>query len=438
MRFYGFPVAAAATFFMVFNSQQWALADDSNFSSAQSVRSEVSDSKNEAPPLIEQFLLNGNIKEGKQSVVKALSSHPQDDQLRFSLGVVQVIRTMEQFSQDICFYGLRQTSKEGLETPFITIAVPPNRKANSISHQKFQQVIQRVVSGFEDADRTLSKITDENVHLRLHVGLVKLDLDGDGHCGEREMLWRIYQEFHHNPGIVSSNANSFVINFDRGDVHWLRGYLNLITSFLDMYLAYDTRETFYFVAPALFEKVDDLPTYFTDHKTVYPIESTIFDAADLIAGLHSVHWNVEDRTYLEKALIKLDTVISESRTSWKFILEETDDDCEWLPNPRQKAAIPGMAVDDDMVHTWSALMDELERILHGELLVPFWRGKNTGLGINIRRLFLEPTSFDPILWVQGRAMTPYLEKGRLAKSDIWKRMERVFGDQAIDFAVWFN
>ncbi|MBX3137053.1 hypothetical protein KF707_12495, partial [Candidatus Obscuribacterales bacterium] len=147
MRFYGFPVAAAATFFMVFNSQQGALADDSNFSSAQSVRSEVSDSKNEAPPLIEQFLLNGNIKEGKQAVVKALSSHPQDDQLRFSLGVVQVIRTMEQFSQDICFYGLRQTAKEGLETPFITIAVPPNRKANSISHQKFQQVIQRVVSG---------------------------------------------------------------------------------------------------------------------------------------------------------------------------------------------------------------------------------------------------------------------------------------------------
>lgn len=437
MRFYGVLVAAAATFVMVLNSQQ-ALADDSNLTRAQRDRSEASDCKKETPPLVEKFLLNGNVKEGIQAVVEALASHPEDDQLRFSLGVVQVIRTMEQFSQDICFYGLRQTSKDGLETPFITIAVPSDRKANSISHQKFQQIIQRVVSGFEDADKTLSQITDENLHLRLHVGLVKLDLDGDGQCGEREMLWRIYQEFHHNPGIVSSNANSFVINFDRGDVHWLRGYLNLITSFLDMYLAYDTRETFYFVAPALFEKVDDLPTYFTDHKTAYPIESTIFDAADMIAGLHSVHWNVADQTYLEKALIKLDTVISESRTSWKFILEETDDDCEWLPNPRQKAAIPGMAVDDDMVCTWSALMDELERILHGELLVPFWRGNNTGLGINIRRLFLEPTSFDPILWVQGRAMTPYLEKGRLAKSDIWKRMERVFGDQAIDFAVWFN
>lgn len=176
MRFYGVLVAAAATFVMVLNSQQ-ALADDSNLTRAQRDRSEASDCKKETPPLVEKFLLNGNVKEGIQAVVEALASHPEDDQLRFSLGVVQVIRTMEQFSQDICFYGLRQTSKDGLETPFITIAVPSDRKANSISHQKFQQIIQRVVSGFEDADKTLSQITDENLHLRLHVGLVKLDLD---------------------------------------------------------------------------------------------------------------------------------------------------------------------------------------------------------------------------------------------------------------------
>lgn len=165
MRFYGFLVAAAATFVMVFNSQQGALAYDSNLSRAQRDRSEASDSKKEAQPLVEQFLLNGNIREGKQAVVEALASHPEDDQLRFSLGVVQLIRTMEQFSQDICFYGLRQTSKDGLETPFITIAVPLDRKANLISHQNFQQIIQRMVSGFEDADKTLSQITDENVHL---------------------------------------------------------------------------------------------------------------------------------------------------------------------------------------------------------------------------------------------------------------------------------
>lgn len=445
MRFYSYFVAAAAGLALSICSQGNGSAQTSKApkfaesSAASHISAKtVKKSKSEEKPLIEEFLIRGRTQEGKQAVIEAMSLRPNDDQLRFSLAIVQILQTLERFSQDICYFGFKRTADNTFHTPFIDIDIPCNPEAHPISHEKFQQVINRALGGLEEADQTLSEIKDPAVELRLPIGLMRVDLNGDGLSGDKEMLWRIYQEIHHNPGILKSNANSFVVNLDRGDVHWLRGYLNIITSVLDMYLAYDSQETFNFVAPVIFERVDGPPPYIESFKSVYPIDDGVLTVVDLVAAAHSLRWNVSDRKRLEKALFKLETVISESRVSWKFILAETDNDCEWLPNPRQKGIIPGMYVNDEMVEAWAGLMDELELILEGELLVPFWRGEKTQYGINVRKLFLEPITFDPIYWAQGTAMRPYLEKGRLAKSDVWKRIERVFGDEYMSFAAWFN
>lgn len=438
MRLYTFYVAAAAGIALSICSPNTGSAQSSSFAKGSvASQSSAKPVKKLKPPLVEEFLVRGRTQEGKQAVLEAMSLRPKDDQLRFALAIVQILQTLERFSQDICYFGLQQTSDNTFHTPFIVIDIP-RTSPHPISHEKFQKVIERAVSGFEEADQTLSGIMDPDVELRLPIGLMQVDLDGDGRSGDKEMLWRIYQEIHHNPGIVKSNANSFVVNLDRGDVHWLRGYLNLITSVLDIYLAYDSRETFEFVAPVIFELVEGPPSYISGFKSVYPIDGGVLTVVDLVAGAHSLHWNVTDRKRLEKALFKLETVIHQSRVSWKFIMAETDNDCEWLPNPRQKGIIPGMSVEYEMVETWAGLMDELELILQGELMVPFWRGEKTEYGINVRKLFLEPITFDPIYWAQGTAMRPYLQKGRLAKSDIWKRIERVFGDEYMNFAAWFN
>jgi hypothetical protein len=51
---------------------------------------------------------------------------------------------------------------------------------------------------------------------------------------------------------------------------------------------------------------------------------------------------------------------------------------------------------------------------------------------------LEPRPLDLVLWVQGTAATPYLEKGELTKPAVWNRLTRVFGGEFVGFAIWFN
>jgi hypothetical protein len=89
-----------------------------------------------------------------------------------------------------------------------------------------------------------------------------------------------------------------------------------------------------------------------------------------------------------------------SRESWQLIMAETDDNQEWIPNPRQQSVIPGARVTEPMVAAWQRMLDELDAILEGRKLAPFWRG-TARRGINVARFFEEPRTFDLVLLIQG-------------------------------------
>ena len=127
---------------------------------------------------------------------------------------------------------------------------------------------------------------------------------------------------------------------------------------------------------------------------------------------------------------------------WKFILAETDDDNEWIPNPKQTGII-GVKVTQEMVDVWRETLDETKLILKGKKLIPCWRGKAGERGVNLRRVFTESQTFDPIEWMQGTAAVPYLEKGELTKladSALGTRLNNAFGGpfNFIGFGFWFN
>jgi hypothetical protein len=82
-------------------------------------------------------------------------------------------------------------------------------------------------------------------------------------------------------------------------------------------------------------------------------------------------------------------------------------------------------------------LDEADAVLDGKKLIPFWRSRD-GRGINLRRVFTEPTRFDLVLWFQGTAATPYLEEGELTSPDTWRRFQRIFRGEFFTFAAWFN
>jgi hypothetical protein len=229
-----------------------------------------------------------------------------------------------------------------------------------------------------------------------------------------------------------------LIVFDRGDVAWLRGYCHLLMALAEVGLAYDGQELFDCTAHIFFARVE------TPHKvlTALPEGPGGFlgpggvDAVDLIAFIHLIRLPVKEPARMKAALTHLEEMLVLSKESWKFILAETDDDHEWVPSPRQTGVL-GIPVGQTMVQGWLEFVEESQAILSGKRLIPLWRGKEER-GVNLRRAFTEPRTFDLVLWVQATAATPYLEHGPLTRPEVWNRLQRVFRGEFLGFAIWFN
>ena len=136
--------------------------------------------------------------------------------------------------------------------------------------------------------------------------------------------------------------------------------------------------------------------------------------ADMIAFIHLLHWPVAEPERMRSVLAHLEAIPPLSRENWTRILAETDNGKEWLPNPRQTGFLPGVTVTQEQIDGWMLFLDEFEALLKGEKLLPHWRFDK---GINLRRIFLEPTTFDVVLLIQGSAAIPYLEDGSSATGD---------------------
>lgn len=387
--------------------------------------------------ILESFLEQGKLADGEVALTNELRKHPHDDQARFGLGVVQFLRAIESLSQDFYRFGLNDSSGRGFNFPFLRLPIPENPNPEVVSYEKLRNAFVKLVDNFMKAEATLALISDANVKLPLKFGLIRMDLDGDGNANEEETLWKVYSSVTRNQSITLDQAQEFSIKFDRGDVHWLRGYCHLLTAFCQVYLAHDSSESFQRTAHLIFPNVDSPYTFLTRGKNVYQLGGRGGDISDFIALIHLINWRVVEPERMQSALHHLEDCVKQSREMWKYILAETDDDREWIPNPRQTGVIPNAKVTEEMVTAWAALVNEIEKILAGEKLIAFWRGDDNR-GINLRRVFLEPRTLDLVLWVQGTAAAPYLEKGDNTKIATWNSLQSAFGSQFPGFAIWFN
>jgi hypothetical protein len=242
-----------------------------------------------------------------------------------------------------------------------------------------------------------------------------------------------------NDGALEAQAKKFVIALDAGDVHWLRGYCHLLMAVGEFWLAHDGRDLFNRTAHLLFPKAE-IPYEFLKHRPReaaageldFPAWQMIIDA---ISAVHLIRLEPTEPERLKRARGHLLAMIGESRKSWKLITAETDNDHEWIPNPKQDTVI-GVKVSAEMIDDWQRVLDEAEQILDGKKLIPFWRDEQWG--VNIRRVFEEPTTLDLVLWVQGTAAQPYLEKGTMSKPETWQELQERFRGQFVGFAIWFN
>jgi hypothetical protein len=356
------------------------------------------------------------------------------------LGTLQFLQAVEQLGQKLYHYGARPQQNSfllggGATVPIFRLPVPHNPNPKKIKYKDSRKILRRLINDLAEADGTLEQVTDSSVKLPLHFGLIRLDLDGDGHATEKEKLWRVYARLMNrraNVGSTREAAQTFTITFDKADVHWLRGYCHLISAIAETALAHDWSELFERSGHILFANVD------SPYETISDRGDFIGRILDEVALIHLVQFPVRQPKRMQAALNHFKIVIDQSRLTWQEIKNEVDNDREWIPGPHQTGVVPGVRVTPEMVTTWHEFVDEAEEILAGDKLIPFWRGENKEIGVNLNRVFTESREFDLVLWMQGSAAVPYLEKGKVSTPATWARFQRTFRGEFIGFVVWFN
>jgi hypothetical protein len=381
-----------------------------------------------APPSADTFLYSGRLADGEKKLAAQLERFPNDDSVRFGLGSLQFVRAVEHLSQSLYRYGLGRTPFMNSMPMILRLPVPANPNPEAIDYPAQCRIFQTFLEDLAKVEATLSKVSDGDFKVPIDLTRVQFDPTGEGKPVPITGLLDAYFAANRRP------TAQFAITFDAGDAHWLRGYCHLLSALCEVVLAHDMREIFDHTAHLFFPKA----------KTPFPFlayreDTKSFDfetIVDAITAVHLLRLPVVEKDRMKSALAHLKGMIAESRAMWKCVLAETDDDHEWIPNPRQ-TGVTGTKVTDEMVKGWMTFLDEADALLDGRKLVPFWRG-NGSKGVNLRRAFEDPRQFDLVLWVQGTAAVPYLEDGPVTTKETWTRLQRIFQGDFIGFAFWFN
>jgi hypothetical protein len=393
-------------------------------------------------PLAERYLLDGKLADGAKALEARLKQTPSDDQARFGLGVLEFLQTFEHLGGSLHKYGLRTEKAFLRPPPQVKEFLAQNPNPEKLTYAASRQMIQTFLDDLAKVEATLAEVKDPEVKLPLHVGLIKIDPFGQGKPISAAFVFERVEGL----PVTSQQAEELVISFDRGDVSWLRGYCQFLSALGELCLAVDGQKSFESSAHLLFEKVETPYAFLLESRPAFD-ENPLGNTAaimDVISFFHQMtRMQIKEPARTKAALMHLEAGVAQAKELWKFVLAETDDENEWIPNPKQTGVV-GVKVTQEMVDVWLETLGETEQVLQGEALIPFWRGEMDGRGVNLRRVFTDPPpTFDIIEWVQGPGAAPYLEKGTLTKFSeprLGTRLNNAFGGpfNFIGFGFWFN
>jgi hypothetical protein len=379
-----------------------------------------------------QALEKGQWDEAEKELSNRINANAGDDEARFGLALVRFVHAIEKFGHHQYQYGLKpDAEKFGL--PFLHGPFPPNPKPELLTYEIQRKALQTLLEDLTEVDKTLAAMQGKDVKIAIDLEKIHLDF-APGSQGDTPVTLMNVLRSYSQPVGRQPSAEVFEVSFDQSDAIWLRGYTHLLSAGLEFVLAYDWHETFATTAGLFYPRLRVEGEYSalglsTDRKFEY-------DIADLIALVHEIRWPAVEPARLKAVREHLKQVTALSRQNWKSILAETDDDHEWLPSPKQKNGVmPALAPSQERVDTWLSALDDFDAVLDGRILIPYWR---TEKGINLRRVFEEPRSFDLVLWATGHAAVPYLETGPLLTREKWAVWERVFQGDFLTFAAYVN
>lgn len=332
----------------------------------------ASSGSTQSPSLAESYLHQGKFAEGETALLLALDASPNDDSARFGLGVIQFLRAVENFGQSLYEYG---AISENSSMMFLRLPVPKNDNPSTISYRALGRVLDAFATDLNRAEVTLASIKDDNVKMSLRLSEIQFDFTTVGK--ERTKLIDLLKAMNRGQQFDFQKQNpEFRISFDRGDVAWLRAYCHMLSAMVNVYRAIDEEPGFERRVENFFPKIE---------------KSLAVEDPNWLDGL-----SIADPPRLRRARLQLISVCELNRETWHHIRAETDNDFEWLSNPKQTDQL-GLPITKQQVDAWLGALTELESLLKGESLIPsslliFIDGENrhAGKGLNLKRFLDDP------------------------------------------------
>ena len=215
----------------------------------------------------------------------------------------------------------------------------------AIAHGGFIST-EMLVDAFRRADERLAEVdgrlevaaADPEVSLELCLACWEVDWNRSGEIDERDRaLFQIEQDAQGHPLPPEDPRRRPTYRFDVSDVHWLKALVAFQRAAINLAQAWDWAA----IAPVFIPRRGE-------HK------------------LEEVHIPLRDAEQVKKARGFILAGVAESRLCRAAALAETDDDREWLPNPRQKNYAMPLEVDDALYTTWAQVLDDVDKLVRDE------------------------------------------------------------------------
>jgi hypothetical protein len=370
--------------------------------------------------------------------LEAAAGEPLAD---YAAGSIRFFVALEMLGQGLHRHGFE--SPTSFIMPLMRLPIPDNRRPEALDYEKFRAILVDFRDELEASAAILARVPDDaDIGLVVDLARLGIDIDGDGRIAPGyESATAIIAAIATGGQMDPGEAPDLTFRFDRADGYWLQGYANFLMAQADFWLAHDFRNafdgSFHMLFPRAKLPLQDalVPRGFGDGS----ILASEWRIADLISLIHYVNWPVVEPERRRAARGHLIEMIRLSRENWRAILAETDNDREWLPGPHQPGihVLTGLEVGEEEVRGWMIALTMAEDLLEGRALLPHIR--ITGQGIDMKRFFEDPHTFDLVPMITGPGAVPYLARGRILTAEEFDLVQSQFGGAGfMTFALWFN
>ena len=273
-----------------------------------------------APAIV--LLQSASFDEAEAKAVEILANDPQNSQAHAVAALTLYKRTVQQLIQDI-----------------LAVAVGASQ-LGGFNHKYARFALENAETGFKAVDDHLSVAgADSSFSLNLCPACWKYDWNRDGQVDWRdESLFQVERDADAQEIPEGDARRKPTFRFDAGDVHWARAWLAFQRAALSIILAYDWTDL---------------------DKIIQELRHS--DPDQLVITIR-----IKDKGRIANAKAFILTGFLEADRARESYIAETDDENEWLPNPRQKSHALPLPVDDKLYETWAGVLGDATRLVEGK------------------------------------------------------------------------